>query len=332
MNLEYLALVTEEYEPNKYSRAIKTQIIDNIPENHSLIKVEYSSLNYKDALSARGHKGITRKYPHTPGVDACGIIENCSSGLFSEGDKVIVTGNDLGMDTNGGFGQYIVVPDNWIVKLPENLSLYDSMCFGTAGFTAAICVYEFNRNGINPDSGKILVTGATGGVGSMAVGILSKLGYNVVASTGKLTENVYLTKLGASEIINRTELEESSTKPMVSAKWVGVVDNVGGNTLTNVIKSVSIHGCVCILGNVSGDVFSSSVYPFLLRGISLIGIDSASKDLKLRIELWDKLSNDWKFPALNDICKLVKLNELDSEIELILKGGQVGRVVVKLWD
>ncbi len=332
MNKNYLALVTEEYEPNKFSRSIKTKTLGEIPENYSLVKVEYSSLNYKDALTARGHKGIARNYPHTPGIDASGIIEICNSGKFKVGDEVIVTGHDLGMNTNGGFGQYIVVPDDWIVPLPSNLTLYEAMCYGTAGFTAAICVYELILNNIKPETGKILVTGATGGVGTMAIGILSKLNYEVVASTGKSDEYEYLKNLGAIEIINRSELEESSKKPMLSAKWSGVIDNVGGKTLSNLIKSVGMHGCVCVLGNVSGDYFETSVYPFLLRGISLIGIDSASKDKNLRDDLWIKLSKEWKIDNLVDLCRLVPLKNLDEEINLILKGGQKGRVVVKLWD
>ncbi|GAB1371454.1 YhdH/YhfP family quinone oxidoreductase [Candidatus Kapaibacterium sp.] len=329
MNKEFMALVTEEVEENKFVKRIMKRAIEEIPDNHTLVRVHYSSLNYKDALSARGHKGITRHYPHTPGIDAAGIIEVTDSSSFNVGDEVIVTGYDLGMDTNGGFGEYIIVPDEWIVSKPRNLTLLESMIYGTAGFTAAICVYEIIKSDIERKSGKILVTGATGGVGSIATAILSKLGYDVVCSTGKKEQSEFLYKLGAQEIIDRKELEQSSSKPMTSAKWSAVVDNVGGVTLENAIKSVKMHGVICVLGNVSGDYFSSSVYPFLLRGIKLIGIDSASKDMTLRKYLWEQLSDNWKIDILNDIYKEVKLSELSHEIDKILSGEQVGRVVLK---
>ena len=328
---EFQALVTEEYEPNKYRRSVQSRNIDSIPDKHALIKVEYSSLNYKDALSARGHKGISRFYPHTPGIDAAGIVEICEDGSYKAGDKVIVTGYDLGMNTNGGFGQYIVVPTDWIVPLPADMTLQESMIYGTAGFTAAICIHELIKHDINPEKGKILVTGATGGVGSMAVGILSHLEYDVAASTGKSEFHNYLYSLGAKEIISREEVSESSSKPLLNGKWSGVVDNVGGNTLSSVIKSVIPHGCVCILGNVDGDTFSSTVYPFVLRGITLTGIDSASRSMSLRLDLWNKLAGEWKFPNLHNTFKEVGLSELSDEIDIILRGGQVGRVVVKLW-
>jgi acrylyl-CoA reductase (NADPH) len=329
--IEFKALVVEEYEIGKFRRSIQNQIIDQIPDNCALIRVEYSSLNYKDALSARGHKGISRFYPHTPGIDAAGYIVECKNGTLANGDAVIVTGYDLGMNTKGGFGQYVVVPTDWIVALPKNLTLKQSMIYGTAGFTAAICVYELMKHDIRPDSGKILVNGATGGVGSMAIGILAHLGYSVTASSGKASHYDYLRKLGASEIISREDVNEISSKPLLSAKWAGVVDNVGGNTLTNIIKSVAQHGCVCILGNVEGDAFSSTVYPFLLRGITLSGIDSASRLMPLRMQLWNNLANDWKFDMLDQTFHEVKLENLSDEIDTILLGGQVGRAVVKLW-
>lgn len=329
--IEFEALVVEEYESGKFRREIKTRRIENIPENFALIKVEYSSLNYKDALSARGHKGISKYYPHTPGIDATGTVVECNNGKFKQGDYVIVTGYDLGMNTAGGFGQYIVVPTDWILNLPVGLTLQESMIYGTAGYTAALCVHELMKHDITPDKGRILVTGATGGVGSMAVGILSHLGYDVTASSGKEANYDYLRKLGATEIIPREAVQDTSGRPLLSAKWAGVVENVGGNTLSTVIKSVSQHGCVCILGNVDGDKFDSTVYPFLLRGITLSGIDSASRPMSLRKTLWQNLASDWKFKNLNDTFKEVPLSQLSDEIDIILKGGQVGRVVVKLW-
>lgn len=329
--INYKALVTEEFEPNKYRSSIQSKIIDHIPEGFTLIKVEYSSLNYKDALSASGHKGISRFYPHTPGIDASGIIEFTTSDQLKVGAEVVVTGFDLGMNTNGGFGQYIVVPNDWVLNLPAGMTLKEAMIYGTAGFTAALSVYELIKHDISPDTGKILVTGATGGVGTMAVGILSKLGYSVTASTGKTENYNFLSSLGADEIINREELLESINKPLNSGRWAAVIENVGGVTLTNVIKSVKMHGSVCIIGNVTGDTFTSTVYPFLLRGIYLIGIDSASKPIKLKEIIWKNLAENWRFDKLHDVYREVDLDDLSSEIDLILKGGQLGRVVVKLW-
>jgi len=329
--MEYKALVVEETHNGKFIRKVQSKTLGHVPEHHTLVKVEYSSLNYKDALSARGHKGITRNYPHTPGIDASGIVEVCKSGKHKKDEKVIVTGYDLGMNTNGGFGQYIIVPDEWIVPLPKGMSLLESMIIGTAGFTAAICVYELQRHDITPDKGKILVTGATGGVGSMAVGILSHLDYEVTASSGKAEQVKYLKQIGANEVIMREELSNDIKRPLLSGRWSGVVENVGGETLSYAIKSVKQHGVVCVLGNVSGDAFSSTVYPFLLRGITLAGIDSASRDMQLRLQLWNNLAGSWKFNTLNNIYRLIHLDELSDEIDVILKGGQVGRVVVKLW-
>lgn len=330
--INFKALQVEEYESGKFRREISQVSIESIPEGNALIKVEYSSLNYKDALSARGHKGISKYYPHIPGIDAAGTIVQCNDNRFAEGCEVIVTGYDLGMNTKGGFGQYICVPTDWIVKLPQNMTLKESMIYGTAGFTAAICVHELIKRSITPDKGKILVTGATGGVGSMAIGILNKLSYLVTASSGKPESYDYLYKLGANEIIPRQEVNDTSSRPLLSGKWAGAIDNVGGNTLSTIIKSVSQHACVCVLGNVDGDTFDSTVYPFLLRGISLVGIDSASKSMTLRTELWNKLSDEWKFDELHNIYREVSLDKLSDEIELILIGKQVGRVVVKLWD
>ncbi|MBX3044725.1 MAG: YhdH/YhfP family quinone oxidoreductase [Candidatus Kapabacteria bacterium] len=329
--IKFQALVVEEIEDGKFIRSVKEKEISSIPENHLLIKVKYSSLNYKDALSARGHKGISRNYPHTPGIDAAGIIAESKSDIFKSGDEVIVTGYDLGMNTNGGFGQYIVVPADWAVRLPKGLSLEESMIYGTAGFTAAICIYELQKHDITPEKGKILVTGATGGVGSMAVGLLANLGYEVTASTGKAEHHDFLKSLGATEIISREMIDDNSGRPLLSGKWIGAVDNVGGNTLATVIKSIGQHGCICVLGNVAGDKFTSTVYPFLLRGIILAGIDSASRPMELRKILWEKLAGDWKFHKLNDTYKIVTLDKINDEIDNILKGEQVGRVVLNLW-
>jgi putative YhdH/YhfP family quinone oxidoreductase len=327
--MKYKALLVRELDNGKFSREIEELDTTDLPNNNVLIKVYYSSLNYKDALSARIHKGITRKYPHTPGIDAAGIVVEDKSNTFKEGDEVIVTGYDLGMNTFGGFGQYISVPEDWVVRLPKNLSLKESMYYGTAGFTSAICLNELLKNSI--EIGKtVLVTGATGGVGLTSVGMLNKVGYKVIASTGKIESIEMLKEIGAKEVISRDEVIDLTGRPLLSTKWDAAIDTVGGPTLSSVIRATSMHGIVCVLGNVSGDNLNVSIYPFLLRGVSLIGIDSASKDINLRIRLWDKIANDWKIDNLEKYIKEVNLEHLNNEIDLILKGKQKGRVILNL--
>ena len=329
-DLLFRALIVEEYEPNKFRRFLGTKRLSELPEGNVLIKVLYSSLNYKDALSVRGHKGITRKYPHTPGIDASGIVVESNSEKFNPGDEVLVTGYDLGMNTSGGFGQYIRVPDSWVVPLPKNLTLLESMVYGTAGFTAGLCVFEIQRKGIEPNDGKILVTGATGGVGSLAIAILSKIGYYVVASTGKLDRKDFLTELGAKEIIHRSEVYDTTGKPLLPRRWSAVVDNVGGVTLSTAIRSTDYDGVVACVGLVESEKLELTVYPFILRGVTLAGIDSAETKMEKRLRIWELLSTDWKI-NLNKIYREVSLDQLDLEIEKILNGNQIGRVVINLW-
>lgn len=330
-NLRFRALIVEEYQPNTFRRYIGDRSVLELPHGDVLIKVLYSSLNYKDALSAKGHKGITRNYPHTPGVDAAGIVVGSRVDKFKEDDLVIVTGYDLGMNTSGGFGQYIRVPEGWIVPLPKGLTLFESMIYGTAGFTAGLCVNSFIEKGIKPKCGKILVTGATGGVGSLAVAILSKLGYYVVASTGKIEKTDFLKSLGAKEVIHRSEVYDTTMKPLLQRKWIGVVDNVGGITLSTAIRSTDYDGVVASVGLVESDNLAITVYPFILRGVSLVGIDSAETKMPKRLKIWEKLANDWKID-FSGIWKEVMLDELNNEIEKILRGEQVGKVVVNLCN
>ncbi|MGB9913396.1 MAG: YhdH/YhfP family quinone oxidoreductase [Candidatus Kapaibacteriota bacterium] len=328
---KFRAMIVEEIEQNQFRRFIGEKTISELPEGDVLIKVLYSSLNYKDALSARGHKGITRKYPHTPGVDAAGIVEKSDSSKFKVGDEVIVTGYDLGMNTSGGFGQYIRVPADWIVPLPKGLTLKEAMIYGTAGFTAGLCVNAFIEKGITPESGKILVTGATGGVGSLSVAILSKLGYYVVASTGKIEKEEFLRNLGAREVIHRSETYDASSKPLLQRRWIGVVDNVGGITLSTAIRSTDYDGIVASVGLVESEKLSITVYPFILRGVSLVGIDSAETKMEKRLKIWDRLSKDWKI-SFEGLWREVSLDKLNEEIEKILRGEQVGKVVINLWE
>ena len=326
-DIKYKAFFTQETESG-FSNSIESLSIADLEENDLLIKVSYSSLNYKDALSASGNKGVTRTYPHTPGIDAVGEVVKSNSSDFKDGDKIIVTGYDLGMNTYGGFGQYISIPATWAISLPNELSEAEAMSIGTAGLTAGLCVRKLLQNDLTPDSGDVLVTGASGGVGSVAVMVLSKLGFNVVALTGKQDQVDYLESLGASSVIIRSQMEEQG-KPLQKGIYQGGVDTVGGNILSNFISQTSQRGAITCCGNVASDKLETSVFPFILRGVTLIGIDSAESLLEVKKEIWNNFSNDWKID-LEKITKEVFLESLSDEVEKILKGNQVGRIRVNL--
>lgn len=330
-NLEFKALLIEEEGEKNYTRKIVTKNIDDLPEGDVVINVKYSSLNYKDALSATGNKGVTRNYPHTPGIDAAGVVMESNDVNFKKGEEVLVTGYDLGMNTSGGYGQYIRVPAEWVVKLPKNLTLKESMIYGTAGFTAGLSVYKLTQMGnVKPEDGEILVTGATGGVGSTAVSFLGKIGYDVIGATGKANEKEMLISMGAKDIINRKEVDDDSGKPMLRSRWAGVVDTVGGNNLSTAIKTTNYGGSVTTCGNVAGHKFDASVYPFILRGVTLYGIDSVQCPRDLRLKIWDLLANEWKLDTLHDHVEEVSLEELSDSIDKILEGKLKGRTIVNL--
>ena len=305
--------------------------VDDLPEGDLLIKVSYSSLNYKDAMSASGMPGVTRNYPHTPGIDAVGEIEQTSDVAFKEGDKVIVTGYDLGMNTAGGFGQYIRVPSAWATALPDGLSEIESMSLGTAGLTAGLSVNALDsyRGNKSFEGTKSIVTGSTGGVGSIALMLLAKLNSEVTAVTGKETQKEFLNGLGASEIILREDLEEIARKPIGKSIWDLGVDVASGDLLTLLLTSLTPGGAVACSGLVGGPSFESSIFPFILRGNALLGIDSVEIPLEQKAEIWQRFSSDWKLD-LSALTKEVSLNELEDEIQTILQGGQVGRVVINL--
>jgi len=330
MTINYESMVVSETENGEFSRDIVTRDISCLPLGEVLINVKYSSLNYKDALSATGNKGVTRKYPHTPGIDAAGVVVESTNTNFKKGDQVIVTGYDLGMNTSGGFSQYIRVKGEWVVKLPQNLSLRESMIFGTAGFTAALSISKLVNYGIVPSDGDILVTGATGGVGSLAVSILHKCGYHVIAVTGKPQSKDMLTELGATDIVLRDELDDQSGKPLLKGKWAGVIDTVGGNILSTALKSTQYGGCVTCCGNVASHELATTVYPFILRGISLLGVDSVQCPANVRTEIWDKLSGEWKPENLDANVNEVSLMELNGKIDQILAGKLSGRTIINL--
>ena len=304
--------------------------VDELPEGDLLIKVSYSSLNYKDAMSASGMPGVTRNYPHTPGIDAVGEIDSSSSKNFKEGDKVIITGYDLGMNTAGGFGQYIKVPAEWATPLPKGLSEGESMSLGTAGLTAGLSVHALETYRGNSFEGtKSIVTGATGGVGSIALMLLSKLNSEVTAITGKKEQVDFLSGLGASEVILREDLQEVARKPIGKSLWDLGVDVVSGDVLAMLLTSLTPGGAVACSGLVGGPSFESSIFPFILRGNALLGIDSVEIPLEQKSQIWEKFSSDWKLD-LAELTKEVSLDDLENEIEKILQGNQVGRILVNL--
>lgn len=327
-DIQYKAFRVEKDETGVFTRTIRTLSTNQLPDNDVLIRVEYSSLNYKDALSAIGNKGVTRVFPHTPGIDAAGIIENSRDSRFSPGQEVIVTSYDLGMNTPGGFGQYIRVPADWVVPLPDGLTLKQSMIYGTAGFTAGLSADRIVQN-VDPSDGPVLVTGATGGVGSMAVAVLSRLGYSVTAVSGK-KENDFLKHLGAKQIISRKDFLENTDAPLLKAKWAGAVDTVGGDILAAAIKSVKLHGAVTCCGNVASAELPINVFPFILRAVSLFGIGSQQCPMPLRKQIWQNLASTWKIDELDQISNEISLTDLDERINSILKGELKGRTLVNL--
>jgi acrylyl-CoA reductase (NADPH) len=331
---KFKALVVRD-ENGKFISEVTYRSIGDLPEGDLLIRVKYSSLNYKDALSASGNKGVTRKYPHTPGIDAAGIIEESKDKNFKKGDEVIITGFDLGMNTSGGFGQYIRVPSAWVLKLPRGISLKESMILGTAGLTAGLSLDKLEECGMKPNDDEILVTGASGGVGSLSVLLLSERGYNVTAATGKLNETDFFKFLGAKKIIDRSEVDDKSGKGLLSERWGGAIDTVGGNILSTVLKSTK-YGCsVAACGNVASFNFQSTVFPFILRGVNLLGINSERTPMDLRRKIWNKLAGEWK-PActagrsdkINKLYKECSLEETINKIDEILQGKMKGRILV----
>ncbi|MBI2825805.1 MAG: YhdH/YhfP family quinone oxidoreductase [Planctomycetia bacterium] len=321
-------LVTKD-ESGKAHAAVAQKTLADLPAGEVLIRVAYSSLNYKDGLSASGSVGVTRKYPHVPGIDAAGAVAESTAAEFRAGDEVLVTGYDLGQNTWGGFSEYVRVPAAWVVPLPAALSLRESMIYGTAGFTAAQSVAALAAHGIEPGQGEVLVTGASGGVGSLAVALLSKQGYRVTASSGKASAHDLLKLAGAAQIISRDEVNDQSGKPLLPTRYAGAVDTVGGNTLSTVVRSLARGGCVAACGLVGGTDLKLTVYPFLLRGVDLAGIDSAECPMATRRRLWQRLATDWKPACLAQLAMEADFGQLPARIEQILAGQVAGRVVVK---
>lgn len=326
----FTALVVEKTSDKGFVREIRERTLDELPAGDLVVRVRYSSLNYKDALSATGHPGVTRQFPHTPGIDAAGEVVSCEGGGFAPGERVLVTGYDLGMETDGGWGSIIRIPSAWAVPLPAGLSLRESMAIGTAGFTAGRLVQKLEDAGVKPQDGPVLVTGATGGVGSLAVSLLAGAGYQVTASTGKVSAEALLRNLGATEVIGRDQVTAGADRPLMKERWAGVVDVVGGETLAAALKSTRSGGAVACCGLVGSPDLVMNVYPFILRGVSLLGVDSANCPYDIRLKLWERLAGEWKLRLPEEMVTEVTLAELEDKIRAMLKGESLGRVVVRL--
>lgn len=328
--MTFRALRTEEADGG-YRNRIVEQERTALGSDGVLVRVQWSSLNYKDALSATGNKGVTRTFPHTPGIDAVGVVEEAAGSVFAEGDKVICTGYDLGMNTDGGFAEYIRVPAEWLVPLPEGLSPRDAMLLGTAGLTAALCVESLLDTGANPETGPVVVTGATGGVGSISVAILAKLGFQVTAITGKQEAHEWLTALGATQIEDRTTFLEKSARPMLKEQWAGAVDCVGGDMLAAAIKGLKYGASAACCGLVGSPELNVSVFPFILRGVNLLGVDSVELPRDIKQQMWQLLADDWmpEEPELLEAAE-VALEDVPEWVPKILAGQIRGRVLVKV--
>ena len=312
------------------ARSIISRDVDALPAGDLLVEVRYSSLNYKDALSATGAPGVTRNYPHTPGIDAAGVVLESSVDAFGPGDEIIAIGFDLGMNTPGGFGQRIRIPAGWATPLPAGLTLEQSMVLGTAGFTAALCVDKLEGAGMTPSGGPVLVTGATGGVGSVAVMLLSQLGYNVHAVTGKPQQHGFLRDIGATEIVSREAALDGANRPLLRETWGGAVDTVGGDILFNAVKSLKYGASLAACGLVASPAFSATVLPFILRHVNLLGIDSVELPIERKTALWRKLAGEWKIDGLDALKRPLRLEGLSDAIDRILAGEMVGRGVLEL--
>lgn len=305
--------------------------LDDLPPADVLIRAAWSSVNYKDAMAATGTGKILRRFPLIGGIDVSGTVESSRDRRFAAGDPVLVTGYDLGVAHDGGYAGYVRVPGDWVVPLPEGLSLFEAMAFGTAGFTAALGVMRLERQGLRPDQGPVAVTGATGGVGSIAVAALARLGYDVTAITGKDDQHEYLRGLGASAILSRATLD-LGTRPLEKATWAGAIDAVGGDLLSWLVRSTNAWGGVASTGLTGGVEVRLTVMPFILRGVSLIGVDSVTCPIDLRRDTWRRLATDMKPPALASIARVIPLDGLDEAFATLLAGRARGRFVVQLQE
>ena len=334
----FSALVAHKLDDGNYSLAVEQKSMDDLPEHEVLVRVRWTSLNYKDALSATGNRGVTKQYPHTPGIDAAGEVIEDLSGTFEPGDPVVVTGYDLGMNTPGGFGQYIRVPAAWALPLPQPLSMRDAMVFGTAGFTAGLSVLALLDAGITPADGPVLVTGARGGVGSHAVRMLASEGFRVIAATGLYVhpgeefpaDRDYLLSIGAAEVVPKEQVEDTGHRPLLKERWAAAVDTVGGLMLTSALRATMYAGAVTTCGNAGGHELNLTVYPFILRGIRLLGIDSVQAHRDLRQRVWERIATNYNYFDLASMATDCNPEDMPALISTMLHGHLRGRRVMRL--
>jgi putative YhdH/YhfP family quinone oxidoreductase len=330
MTQTFNALVVTKTE-DQFSVDIQQLSLQDLPEGDVLIRVHYSGVNYKDSLASIPNGNIVQTYPFVPGIDLAGVVVSSSDSRFKEGDEVIATSYEIGVSHFGGYSEYARIPAQWIVPLPKGLTLKEAMIIGTAGFTAALSVQRLLENHLSPEKGKVLVTGATGGVGSFAVSILSTLGYEVEASTGKSSEQEYLKKLGATSIVPREEIFDGKIRALGKQKWAAAVDPVGGEPLASLLSQIQYGGSVAASGLTAGTKLPTTVFPFILRGVNLLGIDSVYCPMETRLKVWDRLATDFKPANLEEFVQQeVTLQQLPDILPTLLKGEARGRNIVKL--
>jgi acrylyl-CoA reductase (NADPH) len=329
MSEDFKAVVIDKSETD-FTIGVKKVSFQDLPAGEVLIKVAYSSINYKDGLASLPDGKIVRSYPFIPGIDLAGVVVSSEDPRYTEGDQVIATSYEIGVSHYGGYSEYARIPADWIVPLPENLSLKEAMIYGTAGFTAALSIQRLEENGLTPEKGKVLVSGATGGVGSLALAILAKRDYDVVASTGKSSEHDYLYKLGAKEVVSREEVYNGKVKVLDKQLWAAAVDPVGGESLAAILSKIHYNGSVAVSGLTGGGNVPTTVFPFILRGINLLGIDSVYCPMEVRRPLWERMAADFKPEVLESISKEISLEELPKTLPIILQGQAKGRFIVKI--
>ncbi|MDM5286790.1 acryloyl-CoA reductase [Peribacillus castrilensis] len=327
---QFDALVVNKQD-DQFTVNIQQLSLDDLPQGEVLIRVHYSGVNYKDSLSAIPNGNIVSSYPIVPGIDMAGVVVSSEDSRFKEGDEVIATSYGIGVSQSGGYSQFARVPAEWIVPLPDGLTMKEAMIIGTAGFTAALSVLRLEENNLTPEQGSVLVTGATGGVGSFAVSILSKLGYSVEASTGKESEHGYLKAIGASTIVSRKDVYDGKLRALGKQKWSGAVDPVGGEPLASVLSQIKYGGAVAVSGLTAGTSLPATVFPFILRGVNLLGIDSVNCPMDTRLKVWHRLATDFKLEDLEQLVQQeITLKELPDVLPTLLKGEARGRTIVKL--
>lgn len=323
---KFKAFVVDQDDNGIVSNSYKELTKDDLPEGDVLIKVHYSGINYKDALATQDHNKIVKQYPMIPGIDLAGTIEETNAPGFEVGDKVIVTSYDLGVSHYGGFSEYARVKSEWVIELPEDLTLEEAMIYGTAGYTAGLAIEQLEKSGMSIEGKEVLVRGATGGVGTISLLMLNNLGYDVIASTGRDDAEEKLKKLGAEEVIGR--LPEDNSKPLEKRTWQAAIDPVGGENLPYIVKRLDNNGSVALIGMTGGNNFETTVFPFILRGASIIGIDSVFTPIKLRKRVWRRLAKDLKPQQLHDIKHVISFDEIPKAIDQVINHNNTGRIVI----